>query len=154
MILDEFQQLGVMKEVEKAYRLLAGYNFTIWSFFQDYSGILAYKNGANSFISSSRAIQVFGLSDLDSLEFISKKIGGRSTQSLAGTNSMHTIPLRTTDEIEKEISAKSNKQYILRAGESSLVIERVEYFENEKSIFKSFLKKASFNQTKRIENLL
>jgi type IV secretory pathway TraG/TraD family ATPase VirD4 len=143
MILDEFQQLGVMKEVEKAYRLLAGYNFVIHTFFQDYSGIEAYGNGANSFISNSRAVQVFGLSDPKSLEFICKKIGGRSTQSLAGTNSMHTIPLRTTDEIEKEISAKGNKQYILRAGQAPLIIERVEYFSSEKGIFRWFLSKGN-----------
>jgi type IV secretion system protein VirD4 len=143
LILDEFQNLGVMKEVEKAYRLLAGYNFVIHTYFQDYSGIKAYGNGANSFISSSRAVQVFGLGDPESLEFISKKIGGRSTQSLAGTNSMHTIPLRTTDEIEKEISAKGNKQYILRAGQAPLIIERVEYFESEKSFFKGLLGKNS-----------
>lgn len=138
-ILDEFQNLKVMPEVEKAYRLLAGYNFVIHTFFQDYSGIEAYGDGANSFISSSRAVQVFGLSDQKSLEFISKKIGGRSTQSLAGTNSMHTIPLRTTDEIEKEISAKGNKQYILRSGEAPLLIERVKYFETELGLAKWFL---------------
>lgn len=59
MLLDEFQQCNKMPQVERAFRLLAGYNFVIWAFFQDISGIKLYGDAGNSFISNSRAVQVF-----------------------------------------------------------------------------------------------
>lgn len=127
MILDEFQQLGKMAEVEKAYRLMAGYNLIIWSFFQDLSGLDLYGNSANTFVSNSRAVQVFGLSDLKSLEFINRKIGGRATRSLTGTDTSQNVPLRTTDEVEKEVSVSGEQQYILRSGKAPLVIGKRNY---------------------------
>ncbi len=117
MILDEFQQLGKMIEVEKAFRLLAGYNFIVWPFVQDFGGLLElYGNGVNAFLSSSRAVQVFSLNDTQSLEFISKHIGARSMRFAASADAPFATPLRTPDEVSKETSLESGQQYILRAG--------------------------------------
>ena len=132
MILDEFQQLGKMVEVEKAFRLLAGYNFIVWPFVQDWAGMVElYGNGANSFLSSSRAVQVFSLSDLQSLEFVSKTIGARSMQYVSGMDSLHTTPLRTPDEVSKETSLESGQQYVLRSGKAPIILEKVKYYEGE-----------------------
>lgn len=132
MILDEFQQLGKMAEVEKAFRLLAGYNFIVWPFVQDFGGLSElYGNGVNAFLSSSRAVQVFSLNDAQSLEFVSKHIGARAMRFAAGADSPLTTPLRTPDEVSKETSLESGRQYILRAGRAPLVLEKVKYYEGE-----------------------
>lgn len=131
MILDEFLALGHMAEVEKAFGLMAGYNFVLWPFVQDLGRLRdLYKNSVNSFINNSRAVQVFAVSDEATTKFVSERIGERSMQNVFGMGqSQRTAPLRTTTELAKEISAESGYQYILRAGKAPLIIEKVPYFE-------------------------
>jgi type IV secretory pathway TraG/TraD family ATPase VirD4 len=132
LLIDEFQQLGKMPEIVKAYRLLAGNNVCIWCFAQDWPGVVELygPSDAKSFLSNSRAVQVFSLNDEDSLELISKHIGTRSMTQVMGRDSLRMPRLRTPDEVGKEISRESNKQYILRAG-APLVLERVKYYEDQ-----------------------
>lgn len=138
LLLDEFQQLGKMPEVVKAYRLLAGYNCCLWCFAQDWPGMVElYGSEANTFISQSRAVQVFSLNDLDSLELVSKQIGARCSRRDGG-NSPRTVPLRMPDEVSKEISRESDKQYLLRAG-APLILERVRYYEDQDSLLARLL---------------
>lgn len=133
-VLDEFQQLGKMAEVEKAFRLLAGYNFIVWPFIQDWAGMVdLYGNSANTFLANSRAVQVFSLNDAQSLEMISKQVGARSMQYVRGMDSLSATPLRTPDEVSKETSIDSGQQYILRAGKAPLILEKVKYYEGANS---------------------
>ncbi len=131
MLLDEFQQLGKMPEMVKAYRLLAGYNACVWCFAQDWPGMVELygASDAKSFISNSRAVQVFSETDPDSLELISKHIGTRMSKQATAMGFPH---LRTTDEVSKEIARDTGQQYILR-DKAPLILERVEYFEDKKT---------------------
>ncbi|HJT30069.1 MAG TPA: type IV secretory system conjugative DNA transfer family protein [Pyrinomonadaceae bacterium] len=140
MMLDEFQQLGKMPEIVKAYRLLAGYNFTLWIFAQDWAGMTElYGNEANTFLSNSRAIQVFSLNDAVSLELISRQIGMRSKNGGLGVSVPQTAALRMPDEVSKEIARQGGKQYLLRAGAAPLVLEKVMYYEDNDSYFARLL---------------
>ena len=127
MVLDEFLALGHMAEVEKALGLMAGYNLVLWPFVQDLGRLKdLYKKSINSFIANSRAVQVFGVSDVETTEYISKQLGNSSVATLP-TKLNTLVPLRSPDEVAKDIVADSDRQYILRAGKPPLVLEKVAY---------------------------
>lgn len=130
MMLDEFLALGYMKEVEKAFGLMAGYNLVMWPFVQDFGRLKdLYQNSVNSFVTNSRAVQVFGVSDEGSTEFVSKMIGNRTLDG-SGT-SKRTVPLREPSEVAFDVAADSGRQYILRAGKAPLLLEKVRYFDSD-----------------------
>ncbi len=132
MILDEFLALGHMSEVEKAFGLMAGYNFVLWPFVQDLGRLKdLYKNSVNAFVNNSRAVQVFAISDEATTKFVSDRIGERSMSAVPGTGQlMRVVPFRTPTETAKEVSTESNCQYILRAGKAPLILEKVRYYED------------------------
>ena len=130
MVLDEFLALGHMAEVEKALGLMAGYNFVLWPIVQDLARLKdLYKNSVHSFIANSRAVQVFGVTDPTTTEYISKQIGNTVPSILAANRFNSSVPLRSPDEVAKDIERESNRQYILRAGKAPLVLEKVPYFD-------------------------
>lgn len=129
MILDEFLALGHMAEVEKALGLMAGYNLILWPFVQDLGRLKdLYKKSVNSFIANSRAVQVFGVSDPETTEYISRQLGNSPAASLTTGRFGSFVPLRSPDEVAKDIVADSHRQYILRAGKAPLVLEKVPYY--------------------------
>lgn len=135
LMLDEFLALGRMEEIEKAYGLMASYNIILWPFIQDLGRLRdLYAKSVNAFIANSRAIQVFGAVDDETKEFISKKIGTRlyTPKTKTGNGTTSRVPLVDTAEVEKDLKAKSNRQYILRAGDAPMILEKVKYFEAKK----------------------
>ncbi len=135
MILDEFLALGHMGEVEKAFGLMAGYNFVLWPFVQDLGRLRdLYKNSVNAFIANSRAVQVFGIADEETTKFVCAQVGERTMAMLPGTQQLRTVPLRTPTEVAKDLvvdgEGGSEFQYILRAGKAPLILEKVRYFED------------------------
>ncbi|PTX58574.1 type IV secretory pathway TraG/TraD family ATPase VirD4 [Kordia periserrulae] len=132
MIMDEFTSLGRMKEVEKAFGLLASYNLVMWPFIQDLGTLKdIYKGNTNTFINNSRAVQVFAVSHGETTKFISEKLGDRRLKSYArGSKGNDAARLRTESEVALDISAESNRQYILRAGKPPLLLEKVPYYKD------------------------
>ena len=143
MLMDEFLALGRMTEVEKAFGLLAGYNLIMWPFIQDYGRLKdIYKNSVNAFINNSRAIQVFGVFDGETTRFVSERLGNRVMDSYSTKIKNHrTVPLRSPSEVSMDVSAESNRQYIIRAGKTPLLIEKVAYYDNSYSKFKNLYDK-------------
>lgn len=129
-MMDEFLSLGHMKEVEKAFTFMAGYNMVMWPFVQDYGTLQElYGRSVGAFVSNSRAVQVFGVSDTDTLKFVSDKIGMRSLSlNRSIDNSSYPTPFRTPSEVELEIERDSKQQYILRAGKPTMLLERANYY--------------------------
>ena len=131
-IIDEFLQLGAMAEVQKAFALMSGYNLILWPFMQDLESAQSlYGKGFNAFISNSRGVQIFGVSDPVTTEFVSKKLGkrGHMFSSLITGEKNHSL-LRMPDEVEKEVSAGSGLQYILRNGKRPMLIKKTPYFKD------------------------
>jgi len=141
MILDEFLALGRMKEIEEAFAVMASYNLILWPFIQDLARLKElYKESVNAFVTNSRAVQVFGVSDQVTTEFVSQRLGNRPLKDLKNiARNNETAPLRSTDDVAKDIAAKYGRQYILRAGEPALLLEKVPYFHG--SPLSTFLKK-------------
>lgn len=132
LMMDEFLALGKMNEVEKAFGLMAGYNLTMWPFVQDMGRLKnLYGASVNAFIANSRAIQVFGVADKETKEFISEFMGERRLSKRAKIGGLNdVVQLRKPDEVAKEIEADEDVQYILRAGKAPLVLEKVRYYDS------------------------
>lgn len=127
MILDEFQNLGVMPEIEDAFATMASYNLVLWPFVQNLSKLQKDYGSVDTFIANSRAVQLFGVSDQETKEYISRRMGNRSLGKALRAND--NAPLRTPDDIEKDISKDSGRQYIMEAGKPTLLLEKVPYFD-------------------------
>ncbi|MBL1422562.1 MAG: type IV secretory system conjugative DNA transfer family protein [Alphaproteobacteria bacterium] len=128
-IIDEAPALGYMEEIAKAYGELASYNLIMWTFFQD-KGQLdhLYGSRAETLIGSSRAVQVFNIRSQDS-EWVASMIGTRG--AINGNDDNKTTEIkgfRDAGSIEKEIGSKGGLQYILRAGEPALILQRTPYY--------------------------
>jgi hypothetical protein len=134
-MMDEFLALGRMQEVEKAYGLMAGYNLIMWPFVQDFGRLKdLYGKSVNAFITNSRAVQVFGVFDEETTEFISKNIGDRTLKTFGTRERPQSVKFRAPNEVALDISADSGRQYILRAGKTPLLLEKVEYY-NSAALF-------------------
>lgn len=149
LLMDEFLALGKMEEVEKAFGLMAGYNLTMWPFVQDYGRLKnLYGSSVNAFIANSRAIQVFGVADEETKEFVSKYIGERYLPPDEKRRRYNdVVKLRPEHEVAIDIGADTGRQYILRSGKAPLVIEKIPYYD---SVPMKLLKGVEFLGAKRL----
>jgi len=131
MLMDEFLALGRMEEVEKAFGLMAGYNLILWPFIQDLGRLKSiYGDSVNAFVANSRAVQVFGVADEETKEFISKYIGDRTDDGNAKIAApRRSVPLRQPNEVAIDIASENGRQYILRSGKAPMVLQKVSYYD-------------------------
>ena len=74
--LDEFPVLGYMPQLEEAAGQLAGFGVRLWPIIQDLTQLQAlYKGRWETFIGNAGVLQFFGISDLTTLEYVSKLCG-------------------------------------------------------------------------------
>lgn len=130
-IIDECPALGYMEEIAKAYGEVASYNLIFWTFFQDKGQLnLLYGSRAQTFIGSSRAVQVFSVRDEDA-EWAAKMIGTKGTASTAAPTSTTTITShRDAASVEREIGRDSGKQYIFKAGKTPMILSLRPYHQS------------------------
>lgn len=75
-LLDEFAALGHLAPVERAMGLMAGYGVQLWPILQDVHQLRAtYGKRAGTFLSNAGVLQVFGVNDHDSAQFVSNLLG-------------------------------------------------------------------------------
>lgn len=76
-ILDEFFSLGYIDEVATSVGGMASYGLHLWPFLQDLDQLwkLYGRDGAGTFFGSSDLHQFFGVTDPETLKFISERIG-------------------------------------------------------------------------------
>ena len=128
-IIDECPALGHMEEIAKAYGELASYNIIMWTFFQD-KGQLdeLYGARAETFIGSSRAVQVFNVRSKDA-DWVSEMIGTRGAVNGSDDNKNTEIKgFRDAGSIDTEVGGRDGLQYILRAGEPTMLLQRTPYY--------------------------
>ena len=76
MCLDEFAVLGPMKTIENAAGQIAGLGVKLWPILQDLGQLKAlYKDRWETFMGNAGVLQFFGNSDLETLTWISKRLG-------------------------------------------------------------------------------
>lgn len=82
-LLDEIAQLGHLSPLESAVGVAAGYGITLWQFWQDMGQIRAiYKDRWESFVSNSAVMQVFGVSDQRTAQYVSDLLGQTTVATL------------------------------------------------------------------------
>lgn len=151
MILDEMHTLGHMSSIETSTALLAGYGVRIWSIWQDLSQIKhLYKERWETFIGNAGITQLFGLNDLTTLEYVSKRLGKTSVikvsqneisleQSKNGftgeTISAEQVPLLTPDEVALFFARQYNNQLIIYPGITPIFLKKPPYYERMKELF-------------------
>lgn len=127
-IIDECPALGYMAELEKVYAVLRSYNMVMWTFFQD-KGQLddLYGSRARTFITSSRAVQVFAIGDEDA-DWVASMIGTRGKVAESGeAKTVGITDFRNAGSVSTEIGGQEGLQYILKIGSPSLLLERRPY---------------------------
>lgn len=130
LIMDEFLSLDHMKEVENAMSWAAGFNLILWPFVQDWGTFEdLYGAKTNAFLTNSRAVQVFGVDDPATNKFVSEKLGRRGLTGLMSIRrSNETTELRAASEVGLDIEASSKRQYVMRTGKPTMLLERTDYY--------------------------
>lgn len=147
MILDEMHVLGHLKQIETAAGLLAGYGLKIWSIWQDMTQLQEiYGKRWQTFLGNSGLFQSFGLNDLESLKYVSDRLGptialsessnqisvSQAVQGFTGESSaMTTTPLLSLDEVGFYFSRQSGSQAIVYPGVPPIWMKRVSWLDDD-----------------------
>jgi type IV secretion system protein VirD4 len=145
--LDEFPVLGFMQQLQDAAGQIASFDVRLWIIMQDWGqGKALYGDRFESFIANAGIFQAFGNVDVQTTEYLSKKLGqtfiedptttsSQPTDPLAGMASSvrQHYPLLTPDEITKCFSREDplKRQLIMWAGYDPIILQRIEYFDPE-----------------------
>ena len=156
--LDEFPVLGYMRQLEDAAGQIASFHVKLWIVLQDWGqGKALYKERWETFAGNAGILQFFGNNDLSTTEYISKRLGktrvavqrqsevGQKQQEsgLTGhTDNIELFDLLTPEEISRHFarSDRLKRQLVIWAGYSPMLLQRVEYFDEDSLIYE-YLKK-------------
>lgn len=144
--LDEFAVLGHMKTIEDAAGQLAGLGVKLWPILQDLTQLKAlYGDRWETFLGNAGIVQLFGNSDLTTLEWISKRLGettiinksksdpgylARTTQGAKGESYSEAVhPLMTAEEASRFFGRDDPmlRQLVIRPSHAPLVLQRAYY---------------------------
>ncbi len=150
MVLDEFNILGRLNSLETAAAQIAGLGLKLYTVLQDLGQLKSkYPHSYETFIGNAGCLQVFGLADHTTLEYVSRLLGDtatitRSTQAPgfdqatrhAATGeswSLGTHRLLTPAEIARFFARDDKKlrQLILRPGYKPCILQRAFYDQHE-----------------------
>ncbi|MEZ5896966.1 MAG: type IV secretory system conjugative DNA transfer family protein [Parvularculaceae bacterium] len=143
ILMDEFHALGPMKVIERAAGLIAGYGVRLWPVLQDLTQLKRdYKESWETFLGNAGLTQWFGVNDLTTLDYLSKRLGqttlnvisqgeisrGQALQGFSGRSlSKQITDLMTPEEISRYFSRQSGRQLILWPGSDPIALERINY---------------------------
>lgn len=147
--LDEFPVLGHMRQLEDAAGQIASFGVKLWVVLQDWGqGKALYKERWETFAGNAGVLQFFGNNDMETLEYISKRLGrtvvrvarsgevgrkqteeGQSGQSFSDDSH----PLLTPEEVSRlfQRDDRLKRQLVLWTGYHPMILQRVEYWDRE-----------------------
>ena len=148
-VLEEFPQLGYMRQIEAAAGLMAGYKVKLWTILQDLSQLKSqYKDSWETFIGNAGVLQAFGNTDATTLEYISRAMGnlqitettptdvtgsGLSAGGLVDRENSKGVPLLAPFEIAQYCARDTQRQIVMFAGKPPAYIYRMTHEEVEKT---------------------
>lgn len=157
LCLDEFAVLGHMKALESAIGQIAGLGCKLWPIIQDLGQLEAlYAKRWQSFMGNCGILQFFGNSDMQTLEWISKRLGQTTVKSESVKNPAYNSKvfggetgnswgeqshaLMTPDEVARFFGRddKLVRQLIIRPTFEPLVLQRA--FHDKHELFKEYTK--------------
>lgn len=145
-LLDEFGHLGRMRPIEEAVALVPGYGLSFWFFLQDLSQLKSvYHEHWPTFLANCEVLQAFGTNDVDTAEYLSRRLGeatiqvesetrsaGRSegktgsrSQSAGQGMSERARRLLTPDEV---LRLPPDRQILVVKGRDPVLASRLSYF--------------------------
>ena len=137
-LLDEFAALGRLEAVERAMGLMAGYGLQLWPILQDMSQLKAlYGERANTFVANAGILQVFGVNDSETAQWLSRTMGketisyrtrsGKVSEPMEHNLSEHVTgrELMTPDEI---MQMASHLQLLRAQGKPPIIAEKLRYY--------------------------
>lgn len=144
-VLEEFPQLGYMRQIEAAAGLMAGYKVKLWTILQDLSQLKSqYKDSWETFIGNAGVIQAFGNTDATTLEYISRAMGSlqikETTPTMATASNVASgglterenakgVPLLAPFEVAQYTARDTQRQIVLYAGKPPAYIYRMTHDE-------------------------
>ena len=150
LCLDEFAVLGHMKALESAIGQIAGLDCKLWPIIQDLGQLEAlYGRRWQSFMGNCGILQFFGNSDMQTLEWISKRLGQTTVTSNSSRSPAYTArtqsgetgdswgeqshALMTPEEIALFFGRDDHlvRQLIIRPGCHPMVLQRAYYDKHE-----------------------
>jgi type IV secretion system protein VirD4 len=146
LLLEEFPVLGHMEKLEAAAGQLAGSGVKLWVIIQNLGQLKRhYKHGWETFIANSGVLTAFGNADLETLQYISQKMGKvamnierRSGASLSGRvagaaptlEELRDSALLEVDELSEKLAREKGRVLVLAAGQKPAILERARYFKD------------------------
>ncbi len=131
-LLDEFAALGYLPEMKTALSTYAGYNITMWPIVQDFGQLQSlYGQSWETFISNTAVRQFLSVSDVFSLEYLSKLMGMTTTVTYDPNDKKAKAqatarPLATPDEIRR---ASADNVFALIEQRPVACFEKIPYYE-------------------------
>lgn len=128
-LLDEFAALGYLPEIKTALSTYAGYNITMWPIVQDLGQLKRlYGESWETFISNTAVRQFLSVSDVFSLEYLSKLMGMSTTVSYddKGKAQSTARSLVTPDEIRR---ASADNIFALIEQRPAACFPKIPYYE-------------------------
>jgi len=146
IIMDEFHALGPMQTIERAAGLMAGFGVRLWPILQDLTQLKRdYKESWETFLGNAGLTQWFGINDLTTLEYLSKRLGqttlnvisqgeiskGQAMNGFSGKSlSRQSVDLMSPEEIGRYFSRQSGRQLVLWPGSDPIALARLNYDES------------------------
>ena len=140
-ILEEFPQLGHMRQLEAAAGLMAGYNVKLWAVIQDLAQLRSqYPHSWETFLGNAGIVEAFGNTDATTLDYLSKKMGNTlarqvqpdspSLQAQQGgarpeRETVVTVPLMAPHEIALSFAREKGNKLVMIAGEPPFALRRI-----------------------------
>lgn len=140
-ILEEFPQLGYMRQIEAAAGLMAGYSVKLWTVIQDLPQIKSqYPDSWETFIGNAGVVQAFGNTDSTTLEYVSRNLGSRlitervenrgtPSNPARSSDTTKSVPLLAPFEVALYGSRDTGAQFIMMAGKKPAYIDRINHRE-------------------------
>lgn len=130
-LLDEFPQLGLMKEFEKAISVISGYGGQFLIYAQNLSQVDKIYGDSETFLSNSDSI-FFGCNDLRTANYISERLG-KMTLRMPNEKNRAQISEAPRDLLtaEEVLNLKKNKMILFSTKSRPALVDKIEYH-NEK----------------------
>jgi SpoVK/Ycf46/Vps4 family AAA+-type ATPase len=128
-LLDEFYSLGRLSLMEKAAGLMSGYGMKLWPIVQNLGQLQhLYPYNWETFFANSGAVQVFGMNDRTTGEYLVARLGSAvRTEQVGNTLQRIVSQLREVNEAEREVSRESGRQMVFRSGALPMLLSRISY---------------------------
>lgn len=145
--LDEFPVLGRFKEIEEKAGYIRGYGVKLIPIIQNVGQLQTlYEKNWETFLGNAAAIIAWGMNDLETEEYISKRIGkvmitetshsesdgvSGMSGSVGRSNSTarHERQIRFSNEVREEGSRETMRAFVIPAGGKAFTVRRMPYME-------------------------